>query len=290
MKKSLLHYSGLYGDELLNPQSDFIHCEALEVRSKAFDWEISEHFHTDLIQLFFIHQGHGQLIIDKENIDIGPNSILIIPANTMHGFHFFEGVEGEVLTISQNFLESAFKTNSKIFNQVISSPKLSFEKNPETFQTTIDIYTQIAVEQLENKIEKHFAIKNLLALLFLQFHRNSFEEKQQELIANNKTLAYYQKFLVLIKQNIDQEKKVSDYAKEMQMTGVHLNRICRQVSNKSALQVMQEILIMEAKNYLLNTAYSISEIAYFLNFNDPAYFNRLFKKYVGVPPGEFRKG
>ncbi|WP_276391485.1 AraC family transcriptional regulator [Eudoraea chungangensis] len=32
-----------------------------------------------------------------------------------------------------------------------------------------------------------------------------------------------------------------------------------------------------------------AEVAYFLNFNDPAYFNRLFKKRVGVAPGEFRE-
>ena len=46
---------------------------------------------------------------------------------------------------------------------------------------------------------------------------------------------------------------------------------------------------MKLKNTLLNTSYSVSEIAYFLNFSDPAYFSRLFKKVVGVPPGEFRK-
>jgi AraC family transcriptional activator of pobA len=289
MKEILLHYSGLYGDQLSNPQSDFINCESLEVRSKAFDWEISPHFHTDLIQLFFIKEGQGQLIIDKNTVEIESRSIIIIPANTIHGFRFYKHVEGEVLTISQNLLESVFKSNLNILNQVISSQKVTLKNNTEAFQNALNVYKDVAEELLNNNAEKNFAIKSFLGLLFLQLHRNSFEEKRQELFANNKTLAYYQKFLILIKQNIDHEKKVSEHAKEMQMTVVHLNRICRQVSNKSALQVMQEILILEAKNYLLNTVYSISEIAYFLNFNDPAYFNRLFKKHVGVPPGEFRK-
>lgn len=287
--KALLHYSGLYGDELLRPTSDFIHCEPLEERSKAFDWKISSHFHADLIQIFFIKLGQGQFVLDNESIDIEPNSILIIPANTMHGFHFYEGIEGEVLTISQNFLEGIFKTNPNIFNQVVSLPKLTFKNNPEAFKGAMELYSEITTELLINKPEKYFAIRGFLGLLFLQLYRLSIDEKRQELLANNKSLVYYQKFLISIKQNIDQEKKVSDHAKELQITAVHLNRICRQVSNKSALQVMQEILIMEAKNYLLNTGYSISEIAYLLNFNDPAYFNRLFKKHVGVPPGEFRK-
>ncbi len=57
---------------------------------------------------------------------------------------------------------------------------------------------------------------------------------------------------------------------------------------KSSLQIVQEYLVGEAKKYLLNTNYSISEIAYFLDFQDPAYFTRLFKKKTGQSPSEFR--
>ena len=49
MQKALVHFKGLYGD---NPHSllpNFIHFEALETRSKIYDWEIKEHLHTDLL-------------------------------------------------------------------------------------------------------------------------------------------------------------------------------------------------------------------------------------------------
>jgi AraC family transcriptional activator of pobA len=70
---------------------------------------------------------------------------------------------------------------------------------------------------------------------------------------------------------------------------MHLNRVCKIVVDKSPLQILHELVVAEAKKYLLNTSYSISEISYFLNFNDPAYFTRLFKKNVGVSPSDFRK-
>jgi AraC family transcriptional activator of pobA len=54
------------------------------------------------------------------------------------------------------------------------------------------------------------------------------------------------------------------------------------------LQVVHEFLIVEAKKYLKHTDYSISEIAYRLNFEDPAYFSRFFSKQTATSPKEYR--
>jgi AraC family transcriptional regulator, transcriptional activator of pobA len=88
---------------------------------------------------------------------------------------------------------------------------------------------------------------------------------------------------------LHESKSIEEYAKELNITAVHLNRICQSIVQKSALQIVQDYLINEAKKYLLNTSYSVSEVSYFLNFKDPAYFTRLFKKQTGVSPSDFRK-
>ncbi len=286
----LNHFSGLYGENISVQSTDFFQAESLELRSKIFNWEIEEHFHSDLFQIFLIKSGSGELIAGKNTIQLKCPTVLLIPANTLHGFRFSEPVEGEVLTFSQRFLENTFKQKTDLLSACLNRTQISFERNGEEFEKVNEIYTQIQTEIRENRPEKTLALRAWIELMFLHFYRNNLEKSDRELLLNNRTLAYYQQFLLLIKSNINQEKKISQYAKEMEMTVVHLNRICRQISDKSALQIVHEIIIQEAKNYLLNTGYSVSEIAYFLNFNDPAYFNRLFKKVTGVAPGEFRKG
>jgi AraC family transcriptional activator of pobA len=47
--------------------------------------------------------------------------------------------------------------------------------------------------------------------------------------------------------------------------------------------------LLEAKRILSNTDHSIKEIASFLHFEDPSYFNRFFKSNTGMTAGEFRK-
>jgi AraC family transcriptional activator of pobA len=47
--------------------------------------------------------------------------------------------------------------------------------------------------------------------------------------------------------------------------------------------------MLEAEKFLKHTDLHVSEIAYRLNFEDPAYFSRLFRKYMGTSPRVFRE-
>lgn len=59
--------------------------------------------------------------------------------------------------------------------------------------------------------------------------------------------------------------------------------------NEAALDHIHIVLVDEANNLLLSTYKTISETAYHLGFENPPYFSRLFKKAVGLTPGEFKE-
>ena len=138
--------------------------------------------------------------------------------------------------------------------------------------------------------EKLLVISMYFELLYLQLYREQFRKTAHALISNNRNLSYFQQFQDMIRQHSRDQLSIKDFAKGIGITQTHLNRICKSVAGKSALKVVQDHTMNEAKKYLLNTSYTAAEVAYLLNFNDPAYFNRLFTKRVGVAPGEFRKG
>jgi AraC family transcriptional regulator, transcriptional activator of pobA len=60
-------------------------------------------------------------------------------------------------------------------------------------------------------------------------------------------------------------------------------------SGKNALSYINERLLQEAKSIILFTELDIAEIAYHLNFSDPANFGKFFKKHTLQTPLEFRK-
>ena len=62
----------------------------------------------------------------------------------------------------------------------------------------------------------------------------------------------------------------------------------KQETGKTDLELIHLHVISEAKNMLIASERSISEIAYQLGFENPPQFSRLSRKEVGISPKEFK--
>jgi len=78
------------------------------------------------------------------------------------------------------------------------------------------------------------------------------------------------------------------YADKIGITATHLNVLCRNAVNQSALDIIHERALLEAKRNLVYTTMTISEVSYVLGFSDPAYFTRFFKRQSALSPKDFR--
>ncbi len=68
----------------------------------------------------------------------------------------------------------------------------------------------------------------------------------------------------------------------------YLSDLLKKETGMNAQDHIHYFLIEEAKNKLINTDNSVGEIAYFLGFEYPQYFSRLFKQKTGKTPSEYR--
>lgn len=75
----------------------------------------------------------------------------------------------------------------------------------------------------------------------------------------------------------------------MGMTPDYLSHMLKQETGKTAQDHIHYALIDRAKNLLLGTSNTLSEIAYTLGFEYPQYFSKLFKQKTGMTPTEYRK-
>ncbi|CAM1372471.1 Transcriptional regulator, AraC family [Tenacibaculum litopenaei] len=82
---------------------------------------------------------------------------------------------------------------------------------------------------------------------------------------------------------------VSNYAIALNVTPNYLTTIVKEVSGKTAKEIIHERIFLESKNLLLYSEYNISEISYRLNFQEPTHFTRFFKKYTNETPKQYRE-
>lgn len=99
----------------------------------------------------------------------------------------------------------------------------------------------------------------------------------------------YNSYLKLVSHHFLTVRKVSDYAAMLHVTPDHLNRAVKSCSDKTARELIDEMMLMEAKTYLLYSSMTIAEIAYKLDFSDPSHFHHFFRKLCRKTPLEFRR-
>ena len=286
MKKTITHYN-LYGETDTALLPDFIHCETIESRSKAYNWEIKQHIHTQLYQVFLIDSGAGFLLLDDNEIPFFAPCIIAVPPNNLHGFCYTVPTDGRVMTLSDGYFDTLFKTSPKVIMAMGQVQLIAVTAEKSKFDRLIRLIDHISNELYEDFSEKQIALQAYLSLLLVEIYRFT-KQNEVNLKSDNRQLQYFQDFLKNIKKSYSAIKTIREYAQELNITTVHLNRICQSVVQKSASQMVEAYIIAEAKKYLSHTSYSISEISYMLDFNDSAYFSRWFKKHMETSPKAFR--
>jgi len=82
---------------------------------------------------------------------------------------------------------------------------------------------------------------------------------------------------------------VQFFANKLNVTPNYLSDAIKHNSGKSALTIIHDFVIEEAKNQLTTSNKTVSEISYQLGFEYPNYFSRLFKRKTNLSPTEYRK-
>ena len=92
----------------------------------------------------------------------------------------------------------------------------------------------------------------------------------------------------LVIQHYTQERNVSYYAKKMGITPAHLRNTVKNMTGKTVMDFISEVVIVDAKAQLKSTNLPIREIAYSLNFPNVSFFGKYFKRLTGMTPQQYR--
>jgi AraC-like DNA-binding protein len=106
-------------------------------------------------------------------------------------------------------------------------------------------------------------------------------------VAMNKHGERLKKVFQFIFENYYKEISLSDVAHIANMSKPSFCRYFKQVTSKSFTDYINEIRIGYAKKIISSDFRFVNEVAYQCGYNNPSYFNRQFKKYVGKTPMKY---
>ncbi len=117
--------------------------------------------------------------------------------------------------------------------------------------------------------------------------RQSVNEQEAYILSHEQEI--FNSFLKLVNMNASKERNLSFYADCLCVTRNYLSIVISRFSGVTAKKWIERAVIMEAKALLKFSSLSILEIAYQLNFPNDSFFNKYFKRIVGVTPMRYRK-
>ena len=80
-----------------------------------------------------------------------------------------------------------------------------------------------------------------------------------------------------------------DVAEVCHMSPTHFSRTFRDQVGRTFVDVLNRMRVDQAAELLVRTDKELALIALECGFNDQSYFTKVFRKYKGKPPGEYRR-
>ncbi len=131
-------------------------------------------------------------------------------------------------------------------------------------------------------------IRHLLSALFAMIESERKKTETDETGIRKTQNITFKNFLKILEENFHRPEGVEFYAEKLFMSTRNLNFICQNILQKSVSEIIETRKLIEAKNLLINSDKTISEIGFELGYNEKAYFSNVFKKKSGQTPTEFR--
>ena len=92
-----------------------------------------------------------------------------------------------------------------------------------------------------------------------------------------------------IADNIERPFLVSDLAGYCYLSTKQLTRIFNEYEGITPGEYIKRERGIAVEKMLAESSFSLKQISEKMNFSNEYYFNEFFKKYSGMPPGEYRK-
>lgn len=147
------------------------------------------------------------------------------------------------------------------------------------------IYNQIIRELQLQRENYEDMIRLFLRHIFLTINRYIKEGKQTK----NDTINDIERAVHYFNENYSKPISIEQYASEHLMSVNWFIHNFKNVMKVPPMQYIVSLRIAVAKGYLENSNKNITEIANTIGYDNPLYFSRLFRKYTGVTPSEYRK-
>ena len=192
----------------------------------------------------------------------------------------------QMMAMNQDFLPISGKED--FFSYLLHHQKniLLLLSPQEVLQT--EYYFTLMWNILQEPTFRREAIRHLLASLLYYIEYIAQSNMLMNPVRLTRQEDIFQRFISLVNACSKKERNVNFYADKLCLTPRYLNTVVRQASQQTVMDWINQSIILEAKILLKHGNRLVYQISDELNFPNPSFFCKFFKRMTGMTPHEYQ--
>ena len=239
-------------------------------------------------RIAIITNGRARVLINLIEYIFRPNYIsLIAPGSIIQIIETSQDFDAHMMAIEHNFLPVSGK--EEFFAHFLQRKKNLLLPLTTTEQVQIENFITVMCDVVQEPVFRKEVIQHLLAGLLYNIEYIAKNKGQSESSPLTHQNDIFQRFISLVNTYSKTERNVSFYADKLCLTPRYLNTVIRQASQQTVMDWINQSIILEAKVLLKHSNRLVYQISDELNFPNPSFFSKFFKRMTGMTPQEYQK-
>jgi AraC-like DNA-binding protein len=247
-----------YSAQMLSPTQ---HLGILRQRITP-EWRLTRHSHPHVEILILLH-GSLSIHLDTEDLVLGTGDVIYYPPGQMHREEIAPGHSVD------------------LFNLVCHAGHTPAIPVVTDIHGRIRMLAQWLYDETISATTPRQPLLNAFVSA-LQAEMNSIAEDH----AINPLVLAVRTYL---REHIDQPLSVADIARHVSMSVAHFTRTYKRLTGNTPWDDLLRLRVDVTRNLLITTRYPLREIAPQVGFHDEYHLSRIFRRYMGVSPGFYRR-
>lgn len=229
------------------------------------------------LELQFCTEGHGCVLMDKENYKIEKYKIAVANSNVIHHTSTTEKMKYDCLIIDTAFcVQMGINTSVLYFEPCFKSEKIwgIYEEFLRVYKNTDDICRSARLNALTIEILIELRVNHML------------EEKTRD--TKKSHFEVIKKAIKYIRENYDKKLLLDEIAQNVYMDKYTLSREFKKTTNQTVVQYINSYRCTKASEYI-SEGMAVSQAALMCGFTNMSFFTKTFKRYMGSQPHTYKK-
>jgi len=251
------------------------------------------HWHHEL-ELFYLDQGTLQFSIENDTLELVEGDALFIPSHLLHkstmdcdiGCSFYAIVfSKEILTNSMQYPDAPNFLHPSMFSGIQNVVHLKPDNTSS--EMIIQYIKQLVFLYDADYRESSLETIGLLLCVWQKLYNTYFSKSKIDR-QSPKTVAQLQNSIYYMQKHYANDITLSDLAKISILSKGYYCKAFKTLYGLTPFEYLNRYRIKKACSYLVHSEMTVLEIMYSCGINNVSYFNRLFKKYMGVSPTQYK--